>query len=152
MNKEEYSLLLLKVAICAMGSDGVIDDREIEMLHKIEKESSYFQNIELLEMLNHELEKFQKNSSDYINSTFNSIKNTHCVVPQELCMLEVAILIIKADGVEEDAEKTFIQKLRSYLKVDNFVIQQRFSDIDYLGNSGDVKFSYFNKNISKGTI
>ena len=47
MNKEEYSLLLLKVAICAMGSDGVIDDREIEMLHKIEKESSYFQNIEL---------------------------------------------------------------------------------------------------------
>ena len=102
--------------------------------------------------MNHEIEKFQKNSSDYINSTFNSIKNTYCVAPQELCMLEVAILIIKADGVEEDTEKAFIQKLRSYLKVDDFVIQQRFSDIDYLGNSGHVKFSDSNKNMSKGTI
>tara|TARA_B100000963_G_C22451447_1_gene591331 strand:- start:51 stop:509 length:459 start_codon:yes stop_codon:yes gene_type:complete len=152
MKQEEYNLLLLKVAICAMGSDGVIDDREIEMLYKIEKESNYFKDIELSNILNDELEKFKKKSSDYIDSTFNSIKNTHCIVPQELCMLEVAILIIKADGVEEDAEKIFIQKLRSYLKVDNFVIQQRFSGIDYLGNSDHVKFSDSNKNISEGTI
>ena len=62
MKQEEYNLLLLKVAICAMGSDGVIDDREIEMLYNIEKESNYFKNIELSNILDLELEKFKKNS------------------------------------------------------------------------------------------
>ena len=41
MELSKFKEVLLKVAVCAIACDGDIDDREIEMLHKIEKESPF---------------------------------------------------------------------------------------------------------------
>ena len=40
--------------------------------------------------------------------------------------------IIAADEIEEDSEKAFINELRTYLKLEDFLIAQRFGDISYL--------------------
>ena len=47
MELSKFKEVLLKVAVCAIACDGDIDDREIEMLHKIEKESPYFSALNL---------------------------------------------------------------------------------------------------------
>ena len=149
MDNQNYKLLLLKVAVCSIGADNVIDDREVDMLKKIEKKSSYFSNIDLEKMLNDEISKFEKNSHDYQEKVFNEIQNNNFLVPQELCFLEVAILIIKADGIEEEIEKLFVKKLRSYLSVDDYIVKERFRDVDYFDESFDLKFKDFN-NTEKG--
>ena len=46
--------------------------------------------------------------------------------------MEISLRIIAADDIEEDSEKTFINELRSHLKLEDFLINQRFGDISYL--------------------
>ena len=150
MDNKKYTLLLLKVAVCAIGSDNVIDDREIEMLHKIEKKSSYFSSINLEKMLHDEISKFKQNPDIYLTNTFSEINSSELLIPQELVFLEISILIIKADGVEEDVEKKFVQKLRSCLKVDDYSLGLRFREVEYLTGSIDNRFKDFDSNISTG--
>ena len=43
----EYKEILLKTAVCAIASDGIIDERETKALYSIEKKSTYFSAIDL---------------------------------------------------------------------------------------------------------
>jgi len=141
MENTEFKELLLNIAVLAIACDGHIDAREIEALHRIEKDSPYFSAIDLSKNLENalqdcaaDLEAFQKKIFDILSS--NSLN-----IVQELTALEISLRIIAADEIEEDSEKLFINELRAQLALEDFIINKRFGDIAYL----KPKKSEFNK-------
>jgi len=132
MENTEFKELLLNIAVLAIACDGHIDAREIEALHRIEKDSPYFSAIDLSKNLENalqdcaaDLEAFQKKIFDILSS--NSLN-----IVQELTALEISLRIIAADEIEEEKEKAFVNDLRTHLELDDFLIVQRFGDIPYL--------------------
>ena len=132
MEPTKFKELLLKIAVCAIACDGVVDEREIEAFTKLKKTLLTFllwiyQNPSknLLKRAQTDLNTFKKNVFDLLEA--NSLN-----IVQELTVLEISLRIITADEIEEDSEKTFVNELRSYLKLEDFLIVQRFGDISYL--------------------
>jgi uncharacterized membrane protein YebE (DUF533 family) len=132
MELPKFKELLLKIAVCAIACDGDIDDREIKALHKIEKKSPYFSALDLSEILNKSLEACSKDLHTFKNNVFEILEENTLNIVQELTVLEISLRIIAADEIEEDREKDFLNDLRSHLKLEDFLIEQRFGDISYL--------------------
>lgn len=132
MELSNFKELLLKIAICAIACDGDIDDREIEALHKIEKESPYFSAMDLSETLEKSLSECLNDLKTFKNDIFKTLDNNFLNIVQELTTLEISLRIIAADEIEEETEKVFINDLRTHLDLDDFLIEQRFGDIPYL--------------------
>ena len=131
----EYKEILLKTAVCAIASDGIIDERETKALYSIEKKSKYFSSIDLEKMLDSFLEEGINNIDTFIASTLESISLVNLNGAQELELLEISFRIIHADGIVVDKEEKFISKLRSVLEIDDLIIAERFGAIEYLGIS-----------------
>jgi len=131
----EYKEILLKTAVCAIASDGIIDERETKALYSIEKKSKYFSSIDLEKMLDSYLEEGINNIDTFIASTLESISLVNLNVAQELELLEISFRIIHADGIVVDKEEKFVSKLKSVLKIDDLIIAERFGAIEYLGIS-----------------
>jgi|TARA_B110000967_G_C18485148_1_gene364035 uncharacterized membrane protein YebE (DUF533 family) len=129
----DYKKLLLKTAVAAITSDGVIDDREIIALKEIEKSSPYFSEDDLLQDLESLLDEASKDINLFIENTILEISNSTLNTIEELTLLEVSLTIIEADDVIETSEKEFIIKLRDALQVDDFILSRRFGTISYLG-------------------
>ena len=51
MEKNEFKKLLFKVAFCSMACDGHIDEREIDEMKMMDKNTSFFHDIDLSEEL-----------------------------------------------------------------------------------------------------
>ena len=140
MENIEYRKLLLNVAVCAISCDGHVDERETKALIDIEKNSPYFNAVNLAE----NLEDILKNSLDdirvFIDSTMNLIKNSNLTIVQELTALEISLRIIAADKKIEQEEKDFINELRNQLKVDDDIINERFGEIEYLVPTSNSEF------------
>jgi len=132
MELSKFKEVLLKVAVCAIACDGDIDDREIEMLHKIEKESPYFSALNLSDILEKSLDSCKKDLNTFKNNLLDILKGNTLNIVQELTILEISLRIIAADEIEEDSERAFINDLRVHLDLDDFLIEQRFGDIPYL--------------------
>mgnify|MGYP001475012257 FL=1 len=132
MELSKFKEVLLKVAVCAIACDGDIDDREIEMLHKIEKESPYFSALNLSDILEKFLDSCKKDLNTFKNNLLDILKGNTLNIVQELTILEISLRIIAADEIEEDSERAFINDLRVHLDLDDFLIEQRFGDIPYL--------------------
>lgn len=128
----DFKELLLEIAVCAMACDGDIDQREIEALHKIEKNSPYFSSTDLTNALEASLQTCKADINAFKKNVFDKLKNNTLNPVQELTSLEISLRIIRADAKEEDSEKSFINDLRAYLELDDFIIHQRFGDIEYL--------------------
>ena len=56
-------------------------------------------------------------------------------------ILEISLRIISADEIELEVEKDFIKDLRKYLKIEDFLIYERFGDISYLNEKTEIKLS-----------
>tara|TARA_B100001093_G_scaffold378472_1_gene363748 strand:- start:243 stop:758 length:516 start_codon:yes stop_codon:yes gene_type:complete len=132
MEPLKFKELLINIAVCAIACDGDIDEREIEALHKIEKDSPYFSAQDLSKTLNTSLEKCRKDFMMFKSHVFATLESNSLNIVQELTVLEISLRIIAADEIEEDSEKTFVNELRYYLKLEDFLINQRFGDISYL--------------------
>jgi hypothetical protein len=132
MELPEFKELLLKIAVCAIACDGDIDDKEIKVLHEIEKKSSYFSALDLSETLNKSLKECSSDLIIFKNKVFETLETNTLNIVQELTALEISLRIIAADEIEEEREKDFINDLRSHLKLEDFLIAQRFGDIPYL--------------------
>ena len=132
MELSKFKEVLLKVAVCAIACDGDIDDREIEVLHKIEKESPYFSALDLSDILEKSLASCTKDLNTFKNNVLDILKSNTLNIVQELSVLEISLRIIAADEIEEDSEREFINDLRVHLDLDDFLIEQRFGDISYL--------------------
>ncbi|MDC1505628.1 tellurite resistance TerB family protein [Winogradskyella sp.] len=128
----KFKELLIDIAVCAIACDGDIDEREINALHKIEKDSPYFSVIDLSTTLDKSLNECKNNFNSFKADVFSKLENNNLNVVQELTVLEISLRIIAADEIEEESEKSFINELRSYLKLEDFLIAQRFGEISYL--------------------
>ena len=69
----EYKELLLKTAVCAITSDGVIDERETKALYHMEKSSPYFSSIDLEITLKSSLDNCMKDIKLFLYTPIDSI-------------------------------------------------------------------------------
>jgi len=134
MDKTALKKMLFKVAFCAMAADGRIDDREIKEMQIMNKNASYFADIDLSDELKNLLSDFEIKGKKIINELFEELSNNELTALQELLVLEIALRIISADDDIDDNEVKFVKLIRSKLKVPNEIIKDRFGVIEYLMN------------------
>tara|TARA_B100000524_G_scaffold201160_1_gene104778 strand:+ start:511 stop:969 length:459 start_codon:yes stop_codon:yes gene_type:complete len=132
MDKIKFKEVLMNIAVCAIACDGDIDDREIEALKKIEKETPYFSGVDLSNKLDKSLNQCLRDIEKFKENIFKKLKKIDLNIVQELMILEISLRIISADEIELEVEKDFIKDLRKYLKIEDFLIYERFGDISYL--------------------
>ena len=153
MEAINYTNILLETAVSAIACDGDIDEREIEALKNIEKNSPYFSSDDLSDNLEKYLKKCSSDITKYQKSVFNKIKKGKLNLLQELTLMEISLRIITADEIEEDLEKEFIINLRKCLSVSDLILFQRFGKIDYLGILNyEENFIDFKKNDESDNI
>ncbi len=146
METSDYKKILLDVAVCAISCDGIIDEREINELNEIEKSSPYFSALDLSETLEASMKECMDNNDAFQQKVFAILDANELNVVQELSIIDISLKIIAADEKEEAAEIQFIKNLRSHLKVEDFIIKQRFGPISYL-LSTNSEFTNFSNEI-----
>ena len=132
MEKDKFKKILFKVAFCAMACDGEIQKEEIEELKLMDKNTSYFADIDLSDELKQLVDDFKNKGAKIIEELFELLRNTKLNPIQELLVLEVALRIINADNVIDENEVKFINFLRSKLEVHDEIIFDRFGELDIL--------------------
>ena len=75
MEKNEFKKLLFKVAFCSMACDGHIDEREIDEMKMMDKNTSFFHDIDLSEELSELISELGKKGAQIINDLFKTLKN-----------------------------------------------------------------------------
>ncbi|MBA6348340.1 hypothetical protein [Colwellia sp. BRX8-9] len=132
MEKIEFKKLLFKIAFCTMGCDGDIDPLEIEEMKSIDKNTSFFNDVDLSLELEQLIIEFKGKGIQLVSEMFEELDSTELNPIQELILLEVALRLINADGKHDENEKRFIQHLRAHLKVHDEEILERFGEVDIL--------------------
>lgn len=144
MEKNEFKKLLFKVAFCTMVCDGHIDESEIDEMKMMDKNTTFFHDIDLSEELSELISELGKKGTQVINDVFKTLKDSILNPIQELIILEVALRIINADDKHDENEIKFIHFLRAQLKLHDEEIVGRFGEIDILHTSSYIK------NVAKG--
>lgn len=132
MDKNEFKKILFKVAFCTMACDGHIDDREIEELRIMDKNTSFFEAVDLSDELKQLITDLKNKGTKVIEELFSDLKSTKFNPIQELLVLEVALRIINADEKYDENEVKFIHLLRSKLELHDKTINDRFGELDIL--------------------
>ena len=132
MDKNKFKKILFKVAFCSMACDGDIDQREIDELKIMDKNTSYFAEVDLTEELKQLVNDFKNKGTKVIEELFVSLRETKLNPIQELLILEVALRIINADNRHDENEVKFINFLRSKLELHDETIIDRFGILDIL--------------------
>jgi len=132
MDKNKFKKILFRVAFCTMACDGHIDNREIEELKIMDKNTSYFADIDLSDELNKLVNDFKTKGIKVIEELFEFLRKTKLNTIQELLILEVALRIAYADEKIEENEVKFINFLRSKLELHDETIIDRFGELDIL--------------------
>ena len=139
MERNEFKKLLFKVAFCTMACDGHIDESEIDEMKAMDKNTSFFHDIDLSEELSELISELDKQGVQIINDLFKTLKDNILNPIQELIILEVALRIINADQKHDENEIKFIHFLRANLKLHDNEIVDRFGEIDILHTSSHIK-------------
>lgn len=132
MDKKEFKRLLFKIAFCTMGCDGDIDNLEIEEMKSIDKNTSFFSDIDLSQELEALIQEYKSKGVLLVSELFEELSKIDLNSIQELIILEVALRLINADGKQDENEKRFAQHLRAHLKVHDEEIFGRFGALDIL--------------------
>lgn len=132
LERNEFQRLLFRTSFCLMACDGYIDEREVEEIKKMNKESHYFQGIDLSEELNDLLNDLKEKGRLIVNQLFQSLSNIKLSTVQELLILEVSFRLINADEKVDENEIKFLRLLRSKLKLHDEIIRDRFGAVEYL--------------------
>ena len=132
MDKNKFKKILFKVAFCTMACDGDIDSREIDELKIMDKNTSYFAEIDLSNELKQLVNDFKNKGTKVIEELFELLRKTKLNPIQELLILEVALRIANADERIDENEIKFINLLRSKLELHDETIINRFGELDIL--------------------
>jgi hypothetical protein len=146
METSKYKKILLDIAVCAISCDGIIDEREINELHEIEKSSPYFSALDLSETLEASIKDCMDNMNEFQRKIFELLDSNDLNIVQELSLLDISLKIIAADEKEVEAEIQFLKDLRSHLKVGDLIIKQRFGSISYLSSTNSEFRTFSNAN------
>jgi len=134
MEPIEFKRILFKTAFCVMACDGHIDDREINEMKEIDKNTTYFKDVDLSDELDFLVTQVKTEGKKIVKSLLNTLRVTKLSMVQELLILEVALRMINADNKVEENEIKFLNLLRCKLDVENEIIRDRFGHIPYLTN------------------
>jgi uncharacterized tellurite resistance protein B-like protein len=132
MEKKAFKKILFKAAFCTMACDGHIDPKEIDELKAINKGTSYFRGVDLSQELHTLVQEVNQTGIKAIKKLFENLKNLDLNSLQELLILEVVLRIIYADKIIDENEIKFLNLIRSYLKIHDEEIYERFGKIEIL--------------------
>ena len=132
MESIEFKKILFKTAFCVMACDGHIDDLEIQEMKIIDKNTSYFKDVDLSNELEHLVAQVKTEGTKIVKSLLKSLRENKLSMVQELLVLEVALRMINADNKVEENEVKFLNLVRSKLEIENEIIRDRFGNIPYL--------------------
>jgi uncharacterized tellurite resistance protein B-like protein len=139
-----FKKILFKTAFCCMACDGHIDEKEIEEMKKMDKNTTYFGDVNLSGELDLLIDNLNKHGKKVVNDLFNELKETRLNPVQELLLLEVALRIIHSDERIDENELKFLRLLRGKLGVFDEIIVERFGKNNLLFDksyNNDVKIS-----------
>jgi hypothetical protein len=139
MEKLEFKRLLFKVAFCTMACDGHIDSREVDEMKAMDKNTSFFDGVDLSEALSDLVEELGHKGVQVIEGLFATLRGNTLNPIQELLILEVAVRIINSDEKHDDNEIRFLHLLRAKLDLPDEIIFDRFGDVPLLQTSGFAK-------------
>jgi len=132
MDAIKFKKLLFKTAFCCIACDGHIDDREVAEMKYLDKNTSYFGDTDLSKELDTLIEDLKTKGKHIVFELFEEIKNSDISFVQELLLLEITFRLINSDEKVDDNEVKFLKLLRSYLKVYDEIIIERFGQVNLL--------------------
>ena len=135
MDKVEFKKLLFKVAFCTMACDGHIDKREIDEMKVMDKNTSFFDGVDLSSELSGLIDELNLKGAKVIEALFSSLRANKLNPIQELLILEVAMRIINSDHKHDENEFRFIHLLRAKLDLHDETISDRFGDVTLLNTN-----------------
>lgn len=128
----KFKKILFKTAFCCMACDGHIDEQEVEEIKKMNKNTTYFGDVDLSEELDLLLKDLAKHGKKVVNDLFQELRDTKLNPVQELLLLEVAFRIIHANVKIDENEIKFLRLLRGKLEVFDEIIIDRFGKSNLL--------------------
>ena len=128
MNKEEFALIMLKVAIGSIFSDGEVADEEINSLRRFEKTDFYLKEYDLEEQIEYYQTKFNARGYLMIRNILNEVATAELDETQKLILIDLAIQIIRADKLITKDEVDYVKQLISNLMVPNFIVDASHSN------------------------
>jgi len=131
MEELKFEKLLFNTAVCVMACDGEIHDSEIQELKLIAKNTPYFKDLDYQTELNRIMLSI-KNNTNIMKQYFEEIKAVALSPVQELLILEVVLRMMYADNRIDENEVKLIRIIKSYLKIPDQIIFERFGEIDFL--------------------
>jgi len=149
---KQFKKILFKTAFCCMACDGHIDQQEIDEMKKMDKNTTYFGDVDLSKELDLLLKDLNKYGKKVVNDLFQELRETKLNPVQELLILEVALRIIHADANIDENEIKFVKLLRGRLELYDEMIIERFGKDNLLfdkeyGNNIIVKETDFLNNL-----
>lgn len=133
MEKQKVNQLILKTAFSCMACDGEIDNKEVEVIKKLNAERNFFGEINLEKELDELVLEINKDGYRFLKSFFSDLKEAELSEKDELKIIETAIETIKADDKVEYSEVKFFKVIRSKLKISNDSILAIYPEFeDYL--------------------
>lgn len=133
MEKQKVNQLILKTAFSCMACDGEIDNKEVEVIKKLNAERNFFGEINLEKELDELVLEINKDGYRFLKSFFNDLTEAELSEKDELKIIETAIETIKADDKVEYSEVKFFKVIRSKLKISNDSILAIYPEFeDYL--------------------
>ena len=130
MNTISFDNLLFQTAFCCMASDGQIDPKEISRIQSLCETSPLFKDFNLLEEFNRLVKAINTQGKDFIASYLNRLEDYPLTEAEELCLIDFAVQIIRADEEIKYAEIKFFKNIRHRLKISDEQILEKFPDIE----------------------
>ena len=131
MEELKFEKLLFNTATCVMACDGEIHAREIQELKLIAKNTPYFKDLDYQTELDRIMLNIQ-NNTNIMKQYFEEIKVAELTPVQELLILEIVLRMMYADSRIDENEVKLIRIVKSYLKIPDQIIFDRFGKIEFL--------------------
>ena len=128
-----------------MACDGDIDKRELVLIKKIHQETKIFGEIDINQELENLLIEINRDGHNFLKSYFNELSSNELKEQDELKLIEVAIVTIKADDKVEYSEIKFFKVIRSNLKIANEPILAIHPDFEEYLEQDIISDTYLNK-------
>lgn len=149
MQELKFEKILFNSAVCVMACDGQIEKREIKELELIAQKTPYFKELDYKKELSVFMKDI-KSDTNIMRKYFDLFKDAEFSLVQELMILEVVLRIMYADNRIDENEVGFIRIIKSYLKIPDQIIFERFGEIDFLiKGSSEIDQQTFLKNIGE---
>lgn len=132
MDKTKFKRLLFDTACSAMACDYDIDEREIQELKRIAEKTTYFDGVDLSKRLDTFVRNFKDNPQGTLDQCINVLNEATLDLVQEMLVLEVVLRIVYADTRIDPNEVEFVNRVRSFLAINDEILIERFGEIDFL--------------------